>query len=168
MKEVPIKAEIPGGSARSGRGGRRFESSHSDHTFSESTAPNAQVAAQVSLLEALRERVLTATGPNRDLDCDIINVLAPPLRFKSDGSGFVTSSLDAALGLVERVLPGWDYGVSTEPKVHGKTFHAFVRNTERYTAREDTQFYGESSYSPTAPLALLGALLSALIAKART
>jgi len=76
------------------------------------TTPNAQS------LDGLIERVRIATGPDRELDIAIGDAL-PPAKIFSSGHWFnrddfirypaVTNSIDAALALVERCLPGkWD------------------------------------------------------------
>ncbi|MDO9441450.1 MAG: hypothetical protein Q7T73_11215, partial [Beijerinckiaceae bacterium] len=56
----------------------RFESSHSDHTFSKLDDASAQVDRQVALLEAMRERVRKATGPDRDIDWAVFSTVEVP------------------------------------------------------------------------------------------
>lgn len=66
-----------------------------------------------------------------------------------------TASLNAALTLVERALPGWDYRVERDEGVH-----------KAGVWRSGTYFGGYGTESaPTPALALLAALLRALIAK---
>ena len=68
-------------------------------------------------LEELLWRVQVATGPCRYLDNIIASVLAPDLLSngpKSLGSFWsFTSSIDAAVALVNRVLPGWWWKLGT-------------------------------------------------------
>lgn len=71
-------------------------------------------------LSKLIERVENATGPDRELDLELANVagwrcdgdwLYTPdgamAAFTADSPPAYTSSLDAALALVEEKLPGW-------------------------------------------------------------
>ena len=102
-------------------------------------------------LESLRERVGKATGPDRDLEWDIQQEL-----FGIDAVGFhetphYTASIDAALGLVERKLPGM-----------GWELIAF----DNREAGVQAVIGDDMADAPTAPLAILKALLSALAAKA--
>jgi hypothetical protein len=125
-------------------------------------------------LSELIARVEGATGPDRELDT-LIEVaarwieagrvgLAPEHRAKWRGSrsGYVsdgfstyaaeryTSSLDAALALCERVLPGW-------------TARLWI--SERRSAcvlTDDLGSDGETYAAPTAPLAVILAVLRAL------
>lgn len=65
-----------------------------------------------------------------------------------------TASLDAALALVERVLPGWHWEVGKEPDK--PLFSAWV-------VRDDGTASSGETWAPTPALALLAALLTALI-----
>jgi len=135
-------------------------------------------------LDALRARVGAATGPDRGLDLALGIALAGwrvgtlvEGRFVAsrDGSGdFVedhegginsvrpgslytawTESIDEALALVERVLPGWGCGVQLFPAsevLNPDGAQAFVTNGTAY----------EGCDHKTAPLAILSALLAAL------
>ncbi len=67
-------------------------------------------------------------------------------------------SIDAALALVERVLPGWQWTVNTD---RSKT--RFWSDMHRVVAKGDFETVW-SGRAPTAPLAIISALLSALIA----
>lgn len=123
-------------------------------------------------LEELLERVEKATGPSLQLDCEIQVALdirpdwavgdTRPLVIRDGhvevgeyGPGLITpsytASIDAALGLVERCLPGKGWQVS---ELDAGNFVAFVRR-EPYTPKP----------LATAPLAILAALLRALIAR---
>lgn len=133
-------------------------------------------------LAALRERVLAATGPDRLLDGMVHCVLElnDPAMVQDiahtmqlvdqywDMEGAVprvTASIDSALALVERVLPGWRRSV-------------YERSTGGWEAVLDRNFTGridkgphevicssQNPHLPTAPLAILHVLLTALIAK---
>ena len=61
-------------------------------------------------LDGLIERVERCTGPDRFLDSRIRAVLEPQEPIV-DGCPFYTASLDAALALVERKLPGSHVGL---------------------------------------------------------
>lgn len=107
-------------------------------------------------MTSLIERLEKATGPDRDLDCDIDSEW---LQDRSDGleaefSPFpaYTASLDAAIALVEHVLPGWGYD--------------FVKPAKEGPGRpRATVFLGDNLFAgeaPTPPLALLLALMRAV------
>lgn len=132
-------------------------------------------------LSDLIARVEAATGPDRELDglmevaarwAQASSVGLKPehrARWECDAQGWVrsqgtiypaatfTASLDAALALVERVLPGWFVGLQQ---------NRFVGDERRWTAYI-TLNDGEHEATTYAPaLALLAALLRALQAKA--
>jgi hypothetical protein len=62
-----------------------------------------------------------------------------------------TASLDAALGLVERVLPGWELELSNEHRGDGLRWYAEIGDPAK----------GCSGEAPTPALALLAAMLRA-------
>lgn len=74
-------------------------------------------------IEELVGRVEAATGPDRELDLLIAQTLVPDvvvLRRNDDDTGNephtyweYTGSVDAALALAERVLPGWHWTVAS-------------------------------------------------------
>jgi hypothetical protein len=104
-------------------------------------------------LIALRERVREAEGADRQLDKDVYilalraaGVTTPPFAYWGMISQY-TASIDAALALVERVLPGCGYSLE---KDEGR----FLASLEVSRCMEE----GKSH-----PLAILDALLSALI-----
>lgn len=106
-------------------------------------------------LNELLERVKKATGPDRQLDYALFCHFAPmevasawhPLN----GHKY-TTSIDSALGLVERVLPGWKWNIGHDANddLHATVWHGVTEHDE---------------YGSIAPLAILAALLSALISK---
>lgn len=140
-------------------------------------------------LKALLERVEKAEGPDRELDAAIYNALYTdnyrPHAFHSFEQKFhavhryhdgwlvgkdnsdewaenlpkFTASIDAAVALVEKMLPGWAWGVHVNPRAVGG-FLAHV--TERSPIRPMPNI----GAAPTPALALCAALLRALIAKA--
>lgn len=57
------------------------------------------------------ERLEKATGPDGDLDLDIINLIDPPVARHSAMHQPYTASLDAAISLVDRMLPGWHWSL---------------------------------------------------------
>lgn len=60
-------------------------------------------------LSSLIESLEKATGPSNDLDYQISALV----RGTTLGAGDYTSSIDAAVALANRVLPGWDWGVES-------------------------------------------------------
>lgn len=134
-------------------------------------------------LAALAERLEKATGPDRELDADISVVLLggeiqwkqtrftgesyPARKYASRDhvGGFavgpvelLTASIDAALALVEKVLPGWSWQIGTYARVGISAQLAEPISTEYGPAigqRADVK-------APTAPLAILIALLRTL------
>jgi len=127
-------------------------------------------------LRALLDRVEGGEGRDLALEGDILRALLSsdlrqwPKRYIGLGEA-ITSSIDAAVALVEKVLPGWAWGVSGEPPVHGKSWHASVSNVGfgilgvADDVREKA-IVGEASYVPGGPArALVAALLRAKIAQ---
>lgn len=129
------------------------------------------MGVDVSGLEELLERVKAATGPDRELDGDIAEALGinPKgsfrMRSSPDKAAFgigaysswkpdpLTASIDAALALVERVLPGWTYNFGNV----GEDDCGWACLTQ---PEGDCTDFGASA--PTIPLAILAALLQAL------
>lgn len=115
-------------------------------------------------LKALAERVEGATGPSSDLDHDIhawmVAAVGTPMERDSYWGPLsrrppYSSSIDGALGLVERVLPGWSKDIYIADNGSAvKLASPLPRSVEHWgTSRT------------TAPLAILAALLRALLAK---
>lgn len=124
-------------------------------------------------LAALLARVEKADGPSPLLDCDIgiaLGEWSPPRGFQRERDDYpwrwskkqhnayqphnpLSSSLDAALALVERVLPGWLPRVA---KLSGGLWFA-----DLVPIAADAECRSEAK---TPALALLAALLKALIA----
>ena len=103
-------------------------------------------------LNELVERVKAATGPDRELDYAISRFADGELARHSSLHLPYTASIDAALALTERMLPGWDY------VLEGASRHCFVL---MHPDNED----GEGVFVETAAtsaLAILAALLTAL------
>lgn len=112
-------------------------------------------------LKALAERVEAATGPDREIDFGLHEMaskapsVVPPkyLRIGGDSPStpFYTSSIDAALGLVERVLPGWSKDIYIADNGSAvKLASPLPRSVEHWGTSETTT-----------PLAILSALLRA-------
>jgi hypothetical protein len=100
-----------------------------------------------------------ATGPSREIDAAIYCALVwidPPVR----GVPSYTASIDAALALVERLLPGWAFNVCfrDDGDTTGDDGGWSVEFRRPY---EWLPF----STATTAPLAILKALVAALIAQ---
>lgn len=121
--------------------------------------------------EKIRERVAALTGPDRKVDAALergfgLGIFAPipddaELGDIPHGPGYgsaiprYTASLDAAIALVERVLPGWARGFEEGPL----TCMAFVDPSD-YETRFGSAAYVEKG--PTPAIAMLLALLAAL------
>lgn len=136
-------------------------------------------------LRGLLERVEAATGPDRELDRDIsvavgflhvgdrgrLYMIAP------DDGGHIygglgddiliprlTEKIDAAVALVERVLPEWVWQIERQLTYEGRPpFFADISTVDNCRGRNGTET--GSAYAATPPLAILAALLRALIAK---
>jgi hypothetical protein len=119
-------------------------------------------------LIALRERVVAATGPDRELDIQISRALGVEADWHGelDSLGYnhirgfcalgmqpLTASIDAALALVERVLPGR----------HKDLYIDDTGGARFCLGRMTSSFVQDRATSPC--IAILAALLSALIAK---
>jgi hypothetical protein len=76
-----------------------------------------------------------------------------------------TASIDAALALVERMLPGWGWNISCPDKYYNETnFYALVVSDEDNGAEEPWDIERDvfEASGKTAPLAILLALFRAL------
>jgi hypothetical protein len=120
-------------------------------------------------IASLLERVKAATGPDREMDRSIwrhfnplpagraSDVVLPPgfgqgaLNDALDPTPVLTASTDAALGLVERLMPGWRFAMYTDGEGKGPCCRA-MRGDEPVKA---------NCHASTLPLAILAALLTA-------
>jgi hypothetical protein len=111
-------------------------------------------------LEELREMVGKATGPDRELDVALgalwpdppFNVTTAILRNAKPVCPAFTASIDAALALVERKLPGCRWYIGRNPEA----------KRECDATLEASNGTAGGADAPTAPLAILAALLDAL------
>lgn len=144
------------------------------------------MTADQEVLQDLLRRVESATGADREIGREILLALgwqrtlvghfhgplyywSPPgsarssLSGKDDDLPDITTSLDAALALVERVLPGWLWEVTTiTTGVGGIRYPTALVMSPDHAPGEEIQTFGEAR---TPALALLAALLKALIAE---
>jgi hypothetical protein len=137
----------------------------------------------MTTLTELAAMLDAATGPSRELDSAIAVALDGfetwPERYEGAGVQYCrrygddlaipgaapdslvphyTSSIDAALALVERLLPGWDWGVERYGlQASGKVWPAGWHDAKVVRA-----------FAPTTPLAILKALVAALIAQEKS
>ena len=123
---------------------------------------------ELEQLQSLRDRVANAAGPDREIDAALCEVFClhpagTERVMNTDGASTawagnaiwwealpLTASIDAALGWVERVLPGWGWSVERRES----DFIATVWDTDEYEVR-----------APTPTLAIILAGLDALIEK---
>lgn len=103
-----------------------------------------------SELAALIARVEAATGPNFDLECHIGSAVEPERMAWCGYPPNYTHSLDAALSLVERVLPGCEVRIDRKEDATG-----------RASAHRDGGSIASAS-APTPALALVLATLKAI------
>lgn len=77
-------------------------------------------------LDSIIERLEKAQGGDRDIDLAIHSATEPPLRngFRFGKFPHVTSSVDAAIALAEKVLQGaYSMKISTDPSGCGTKIH---------------------------------------------
>ncbi len=122
---------------------------------------------RLSTLQSLRCRVANAKGPDREIDATIADIFTPISKGRHWGYGGaeapkVTSSIDAALAWVEKVLPGCGWTVSNADDVKPCP-KAWV--WELSTENRAEHFSANAS---TPALAITLAGLDALIAKEKT
>lgn len=132
-------------------------------------------------LTALLARVEAAEGPDREIDA-LLEVLAQEKSERPDATSVsanddgsvttyshgqkagryashdFTASLDAALALCSRVLPGWELELTSEHRDDAVIWRVMLGDPLR----------GMDGESSTPALALLAAMLKALIAQAST
>ena len=119
-------------------------------------------------LKKLLERVETATGADRDLDKAICCHFEPKKIWVRDNNGIgfpgyiapaLTVSIDAAVALVEKMLPMSVWSIyNSDPKCVTTGGSAFI-----YADSDDDDAFRAAGASPA--LALLAAMLRALIKK---
>lgn len=141
-------------------------------------SPAKQIADLITKLES-------ATGPSRELDGEIHNGLhgTQYLRSTASVTGFFTSetdngcpsvdhytaSIDAAVALVERVLPGWHWTISnnnrrfTDQEWKGPWASISSDEFNNDISGHDDDYF--DAFAPTPALALVIAALRALSPK---
>lgn len=104
-----------------------------------------------------------------DFDSELDNVVTWRYSLGEDGPSkeygavpFLTASIDAAIGLLERVLPGCAYRV--QRNLDGTHWAELQRLNENHINAEKYDVWNEGGNQKTAPLAILAALFTALIA----
>jgi hypothetical protein len=102
-------------------------------------------------LTALRDRIKEAKKGTMRLDGAVLSALAPSW-FDSMDRPRVTTSIDAAIALCERVYPGWDFALS---QIMGQSPFAGIG--------EPHPFDSIDAYAATLPLALCLAIVQAKI-----
>jgi hypothetical protein len=127
---------------------------------------------RAAAIKALRERVEAATGPDRELDRDLCEMLGDHNEFLDCpqigslyGISALTRSLDAAFALIEHCVPG----------SHGRVEPRFFEENEvrwrgyiirpdwaKWNPVDDDWFEVHQAMAATPPLAIVLALLTAL------
>lgn len=137
-------------------------------------------------LQALLSRLEAAQGADRELDAALWLVFTPGATRRTlhvphwkkpyeidetrDATGrlivvpAVTASIDAALALVERVLPGWDWSVHSHPKRQGEPHFQDAWAGVRAPPKGPVSGVLHEANGYTPALALLIALVQAKIA----
>lgn len=127
-------------------------------------------------LEQLLERVKVAKGPDRELDADIAAALGFKIEWKQANYTLemypvitwppgrepcpqFTTSIDAALALVERVLPGFQWLIRNDET------RGFFANLHEPHKSPNQGHWSAPCWAATPALAILSALLTALIAQ---
>lgn len=129
--------------------------------------------------QELLERVEAATGPDRELDRDILKALPTPtdgwgsvwpehitwdsLTLLSPWAAPITASIDAAVALVEKMLPGRDVNLEIGNVGADRVTDAYISGADGYF--EEPKTPDAHGYGITPALALCAALLRALAAK---
>ena len=111
----------------------------------------------MSELAELLERVKAATGPDRELDWDIQQSQFGIEQTDFHGTPRYTASIDAALALAERLLPGRSWKIVGEPAAV-YPHCAVIRDAGKLS--DVAEAFIASHRTPA--LAILTALLSAL------
>jgi hypothetical protein len=135
-------------------------------------------ASRPTVLRGLIVRLREIEGPDRDLDCQIDTVIhriewrpyrdgtkmlwghspnGTVLRLGKDSCPAFTASLDAAQGLLQRILPGWSWQVHTGGRCE-EGFHCAVWRS--WGANAYRRHVAEAF--PTPALAMVFALVTAL------
>ncbi len=109
------------------------------------------MAHDTEKLRELLERVEAASGPSRAIDYAVGDAIDPK-EWRLCPS--YSASLDASIALVERLIPDHELFLARE----GRSWWAVMG--------DDQTTPDGSLWSPTAPLAILSALLRALISQA--
>jgi len=127
--------------------------------------------ADISTLEALLRRVKKADGPDRELDLAIAVALVPDvlvsIHDRETGTNKphtywqYTASIDAAIALMQQVLPGWNWSVMSQ-RPRGKPMA--IARIGRMIG-DDVE--GFDAVHDQVPLAILSALLRTLIAQSK-
>lgn len=147
-------------------------------------------------LHALLARVEKATGPDREIErsiADLVELPATPGYRQFESGWFFnvrhgfddepdwrvpdyclinsypryTASIDAAVSLVEKMLPSWSWQTRVSTSSDGEVRYTNARVWQAHDPRDDeSPIYWATSSDKTPAIALIAALLKSLIAKA--
>jgi len=110
-------------------------------------------------MDELIERLEKAVGPDHELDLILARMVAPGAIAHSSEHLPYTSSVDSALALVERKLPGWAWYVE---RIAGIDTRPHICEADLWLPAQLGRGGRFRAGAPTAPLAILLALLKAL------
>jgi len=121
-------------------------------------------------LKELLARVERATEADTFLDADLEFHLAPDAFWDVANAKPYTSSIDASLALVERVLPGWGWSVQSRTRhvlaCCGADGAPAITKHPHWTLLSSPEVSGGEYFDATTPaLSVCRSLLKALIAK---
>lgn len=148
------------------------------------STPVPSSPSRAEQLAALLERVEKAEGPDREIDAELWALAEGIIWYRIEGDAVIaqhpkhfggheyfhgllehtilryTASIDAAVSLVEKVLPGWSWLLSSNGSAH-MISPDFEAAEEEWLENKGSTY---ADYGKTPALALCAALLRAVLA----